>query len=155
MNDRQTHTIPESGELPEKIAFYLGYKNANEFRAELSKIRKEVAKFYNSVVQTDEESKEKLKINYKDQVRARNNYEFLRTGKSLLGTKQFDSRTIEAFEKISKRLNDYLSKSSDPDFVLENFAKIIRTVPLPKIWYDEFTDEKFFNLFLTMCEFSS
>lgn len=154
MNDRQTHTIPESGELPEKIAFYLGYKNANEFRAELNKIRKEVAKFYNSVVQTDEESNEKFKINYKDQLRAKNNYEFLRTGKSLLGTKQFDSRTIEAFEKINKRLNDYLSKSTDPDLVLENFAKIIRTVPLPKIWYDEFSDEKFFKLFLTMCEFS-
>ncbi|AFH50101.1 Glutamine synthetase adenylyltransferase [Ignavibacterium album JCM 16511] len=154
MNDRQTHSIPENGELLEKIAFYLGYKNSSEFKSELNKIRKQVTEFYKSVMQSEEESAQQVSINFKDKLRARNNIEFLRTGKSLLGTKQFDSRTTEAFEKISKQLNDYLSKSSDPDLVLENLARIIKTVPLPKIWYDEFSDEKFFRLFLMMCEFS-
>lgn len=154
MNDRQTHSIPESGELLEKISFYLGYKNSSEFKSELNKIRKEVAEFYKSIIQNNEDSVKQPIINYKDKQRASNNYEFLRTGKSLLGTKQFDSRTTESFEKISKLLNEYLSKSSDPDLVLENLAKIIKTVPLPKIWYNEFSDEKFFRLFLTMCEFS-
>lgn len=154
MNDRQTHSIPESGELPEKIAFYLGYKNSAEFKSELNKIRKEVAKFYKSVIQSENSEIKKIIIKYKDELRAKNNFEFLRTGRSLFGTKQFDSRTTEAFEKVRDRLNDYLSKSSDPDLVLENFAKIMKTVPLPKIWYDEFSDEKFLKLFLSMCEYS-
>jgi glutamate-ammonia-ligase adenylyltransferase len=38
--------------------------------------------------------------------------------------------------------------------VLENFAKIIRSVPLPKIWYEEFQNKKFFDFFLRMCEYS-
>ncbi|MBI5661192.1 MAG: hypothetical protein HZC46_03495 [Ignavibacterium album] len=154
MNDRQTHTIPESGELPEKIAYYFGNKNSEEFKSELNKIRKEVAKFYKSVIQSEDDQIRKLVIKYKDDLRAKNNYQFLRTGKALLGTKQFDGRTTESFEKISKQLDQYLSASSDPDLVLENFAKIMKTVPLPKIWYDEFADEKFFKLFLTMCEYS-
>lgn len=154
MNDRQTHNIPESGELPEKIAFYLGYKNSEEFKTDLNKIRKKVAAFYNSVIQSEKETQNLIAVNFKDKKRSENNYEFLRTGRSLLGTKEFDSRTTEAFERITTQLNEYLIKSSDPDLVLENFARIIKTVPLPKIWYDEFSDEKFFRIFLSVCEFS-
>ncbi len=154
MNDRQTHSIPESGELPEKLAYYLGYKNSAEFKSELKELREKVSGFFKSVIQTEDLLTGQITITYRDNQRAKNNYEFLRTGRSLFGTRQFDSRTTQAFEKIRSQLNHYLSKSSDPDLILENFAKIIKTVPLPKIWYDEFYDEKFFRLFLTMCEYS-
>lgn len=154
MNDRQTHSIPESGELLAKIAFYLGYKNSEEFKTELSTIRKKVAEFYKSLTQLEEGKTSGLIIKYKDNTRAKNNIEFLRTGRSLLGTKQFDNKTIEAFEKINDQLLQYLSTSIDPDLVLENFAKIMRLVPLPKIWYEEFQNQKFFDFFLRMCEYS-
>ncbi len=155
MNDRQTHSIPESGELPVKISHYLGYKTSDDFKSDLNIIRDKVLDFYHSVMQQNEDSETTdFVVHYKDEQRAKNNYEFLRTGKSLLGTKQFDSKTTESFESISSSLNEYLATAVDPDLVLENFAKIIKSVPLPKIWYDEFSDEKFFRLFLKMCEYS-
>lgn len=152
MNDRQTHSIPESGELLAKIAYYLGYENSDKFKAELSTIRKKVAEFYQSLTQLEEEKTSELIINYRNNTRAKNNLEFLRTGRSLLGTKQYDSKTTEAFEKINNQLLQYLSASIDPDLVLENFVKIMRLVPMPKIWYEEFQNQKFFNFFLRMCE---
>lgn len=152
MNDRQTHSIPESGELLAKIAYYLGYENSDKFKTELNTIRKKVADFYQSLTQLEEEKTSELIINFRDNTRTKNNLEFLRTGRSLLGTKQFDSKTTEAFEKINNQLLQYLSASIDPDVVLENFVKIMRLVPLPKIWYEEFQNQKFFNLFLRMCE---
>lgn len=152
MNDRQTHSIPESGELLAKIAYYLGYENSDKFKADLNTIRNKVAEFYNSITQFEEGKTSELIINYRDNTRAKNNLEFLRTGRSLLGTKQFDSKTTEAFEKINNQLLQYLSASIDPDLVLENFVKIMRLVPMPKIWYEEFQNQKFFNFFLRMCE---
>jgi glutamate-ammonia-ligase adenylyltransferase len=154
MNDRQTHSIPESGELLSKIAHYLGYKNSNEFKNEIDGLRKKVAQFYKSIMQQDDEKDSDIKILFSDKTRAKNNLEYLRTGRSLLGTKQFDSKTTDAFEKINHQLTEYLSNCTDPDLVLENFAKIIRLVPLPKIWYEEFQNKKFFDFFLRMCEYS-
>lgn len=152
MNDRQTHSIPEGGELLAKIAFYFGYENSDKFKTELITIRKKVAEFYKSLTQLEEGKTSELIINYRDNTRSKNNLEFLRTGRSLLGTKQFDSKTTEAFEKINNQLLQYLSASIDPDLVLENFVKIMRLVPLPKIWYEEFQNQKFFNFFLRVCE---
>ncbi|MEJ5262139.1 MAG: hypothetical protein WHT45_05625 [Ignavibacterium sp.] len=154
MNDRQTHSIPESGELLAKIAFYLGYKNSNEFKTELNAVREKVAEFYKSLTQLEEGNVPEIHIKFRDNTRAKNNLEFLRTGRSLFGTKQFESKTIEAFERINEQLLQYLSASIDPDLVLENFVKIMRLVPLPKIWYEEFQNQKFFKFFLKMCEHS-
>jgi len=50
MNNTQTHTIPESGEIAEKLSFYLGFKSLNEFKEKVKDLRKEVRSIYNSVV---------------------------------------------------------------------------------------------------------
>lgn len=154
MNDRQTHTIPESGELAEKIAFYLGYNSSLEFREKLNETKNKIVAFYRSIFQTEIDEQYETDMEFKDKTRAKNNLEFLRTGRSILGTKLFDSRTASSFESIYPTLIEYLKKSLDPDLVLENFAKIIRIVPLPKLWYEEFENKKFFELFLKICEYS-
>ena len=45
-----------------------------------------------------------------------------------------------------------LAASIDPDIILENFARIIRNANFPQIWFDQFSDNKFFQLFLNICE---
>ena len=50
MNNTQTHTIPESGEIAEKLSFYLGFKDLNEFKEKIKGYREQVRAIYNSVV---------------------------------------------------------------------------------------------------------
>lgn len=155
MNDQQTHTLPTEGEITEKIAFYLGFQNIKSFKEKIEFYRLQVRNIFNSIVEIKKYNIKTTsieKISFADKKRAENNIEFLRTGKSILNKKSFDNRTVNAFENIEGKLYDFLSNSVDPDLVLENFARVIRTANFPKIWFDEFKDEKFFNLFLTLCE---
>ena len=155
MNDQQTHTIPEEGELAEKLSHFLGFNNLQSFKQQLKHNKDSVQNIFDSIM----ESKNNIptfslldEINFADKNRAYKNLEFLRTGKSLLEKKQFDTRTIILFEKIEEQLLQFLSKSSDPDIVLENFARVIKYDNFPQIWYFEFSDKEFFNLFLLICE---
>src|SRR5690606_9930895 len=93
-------------------------------------------------------------INFSDRNRALSNHTFLRNGKGVLGTKKFDNSTTGLFDSLQPELINYLQHSVDPDKVLENFARFVRSSNLPNIWYREFTDDKFFILFLKICEFS-
>lgn len=157
MNDKQTHLIPADGELAEKLSYYLGFKSLKSFRTSIDKTRKEVKVFFDSVFGTESNTiKPKLidELSFLDSKRAKQNLTYLQTGKSILEKKLFDLRTIEAFQKIEPTLKNYLLKSSDPDLVLENFVRVIRNAHYPQIWYEEFLDDKIFNLFLHLCEFS-
>ncbi len=158
MNDLQTHEIPKSLEFVEKIAAYLKLKNASEFKHMMATYRKNVRSFFESLtIQNQKEIDEMSILNnlsFIDKNRAEKNIKFLKQGTGLLGQKEFDSRTINLFDKIEPALLKYLSQATDPDRVLENFVKIIRSVKFPSIWYTEFANEKFFISFLTICEFS-
>ncbi len=157
MNDQQTHTVPESGEIVEKIAHYLKFKDLESFKIHIKKSKNTVQKIFNSIMESEESASlydQFDEIDFTDQTRARKNLEFLRTGKSLFDKKQFDSRAFNSFEKLEAPLFKFLSDSTDPDLVLENFVRVIKYASFPKIWYDEFSDENFFSLFLQLCEHS-
>ncbi len=158
MNDAQTHTIPNEGEIPEKLSKYLGYNNSLEFLQSVSDIRKLVLQIYHSIMGIDYEVKDNVlnfeNINFTNRKQAESDISFLYEGKGLLGQKDFDKNCSELFEKIIPVLNDYLSNSLDPDKVLRNFARVIRSSKFPSIWYREFSDAVFFNSFLKLCEFS-
>ena len=93
-------------------------------------------------------------ITFNNQTRAYNNLQFLREGTSPWGEKQFDKNSIDNFQKIEPQLLTYLERSYNPDKVLQNFIRVIRGTSFPSIWYKEFENKKFFNSFLTLCEFS-
>ncbi len=155
MNDRQTHVLPDHGEISEKLAYYLGYNDLKSLKNKIEQLRIDVRNVFNSIVGIESKnitSQYAKEIFYADKKKSQGNIEFLKTGKSLLNKKSFDNRTVSAFEKIEKKLYDFLSDSIDPDLLLENFARVIRTANFPKIWYDEFRDSKFFELFLSVCE---
>lgn len=155
MNDLQTHTIPADGELAEKLAHFLKFNDLKSFKELLKDCKENVQSIYNSIVgiSASEETKNVFdRINFIDFKRAKSNFDFLRSGKSLFDKKQFDNRTTTAFEKIENELYNFLNDSIDPDLILENFVRIIRNAHFPKIWYEEFLDDKFFKLFLTLCE---
>ncbi|MFO7525857.1 MAG: hypothetical protein R6W68_10410 [Ignavibacteriaceae bacterium] len=156
MNNAQTHTIPESGELPEKISHYLGFKTSAEFRHKLKYYRKAVLEIYHSITGADEIKSDSdfNRINFSDKKRALDNYNFLQYGKGIFGSKKFDNTTTLLFENIINDLFRYLEKSISPDLVIENFVRIIRSATFPKIWYKEFEDKNYFKLFLLLCEFS-
>lgn len=155
MNDQQTHDIPDSGETAEKLSHFTGFKNLSQFKKIISDSKEKVNSVYQTIfaqsaaaaVNNNPET-----VNYSDDKRAGNNIEYLRTGKGLLEKKLFDSRTIASFEKIEPKLIRYLTNSVQPDIVLENLVRIIRSAKFPQIWYDEFQDEKFFNLTLLLCD---
>jgi glutamate-ammonia-ligase adenylyltransferase len=158
MNDSQTHTIPQEGELLHRLSFFLGYKNSVEFRHAVSENRKSVLKIYNSIIGIKYGSGKKddriTKIKFRNKTRAFDNLQFLLKGKGLSGQKQFDKNSTNNFHKIEPSLIKYLEHSYDPDKVLQNFVRVIRGASFPSIWYKEFENNKFFNLFLQLCEFS-
>ena len=157
MNDTQTHSIPPEGELRDKLSFYLNFDKTKDFLEKVESNLKKVAAIYNSITGTNKNDRayaESININYSNPLTAEKDIAYLREGKSLLGHKEFDSRSIEAFDKINNSLLNYLKNSINPDNVLKNFVRVIRFAKFPSIWYEEFRDNSFFESFLTICEFS-
>lgn len=159
MNDKQTHTIPSKGEILEKLSAYLNFKDHTKFNQEVSKKRKMVRNIFDSIAGEEKHDKKEIKsefvkIIFENPQKAQKDFEFLREGKGLLGQKQFDQKTIGAFIEIEGALIAYLKKSLNPGLVLQNFVRIIKNSSFPSIWYKEFTDKKFFGIFLNLCEFS-
>lgn len=157
MNDTQTHEIPASGETPHKLARFLKFKNLEIFREDLSKKRTAVRKIYNSITGSDEEQIEKddlSTVKFKDIKKAKNNYNYLKTGKGLFDQKEFDSITIEKFRTIEEDIEAYLKKCLNPDLILENLVRTIRSATFKSMIYAEFQNKKFLNDYLKICEFS-
>ncbi len=158
MNDSQTHTIPAEGETLEKLGTFLGFKNSHEFKRNVFEHRKSVQKIYDSIMGTKSSSVKKLgttdDINFKNKTKASANLQFLREGKGLLGQKQFDKSCTENFTRIEPSLIEYLRTSTNPDQVLQNFVRVTRNSSLPSVWYKEFQDNKMFESFLKLAEFS-
>ncbi len=158
MNDRQTHVIPSSGEIAEKISFFLGYKNLSAFKRDIRKRRNDIRKIYNSILseettQPDPGSRFN-EIKFEDASRAEKDFRFLREGKSIFGERTFDIKSIESFNKIEQALIEYLIKAVNPDKLLSNFVRVIKYAGFPSIWYNELQDDKFRKYFLNICEFS-
>ncbi|MHB8853474.1 MAG: [protein-PII] uridylyltransferase family protein [Ignavibacteriaceae bacterium] len=158
MNDSQTHTIPATGEILEKLCAFLDFQDPSHFRTEVAWKRKEVIKIYNSIMGIDVEKKMKSEIlpqwNFANKNQAAKDFSFLREGKGLLGQKQFDKNASTLFEAIEPELIKYLERAINPDRALQNFVRVIRSSNLPSIWYRELNDKFFFNSFLKLCEYS-
>ena len=156
MNDKQTHLIPESGELLENLSFFLQYKSIIEFKKDLSIKRTQVKKIFSSIMDKKEDRKDSIvkKIKFENRKRAENNLLFLSEGKGVLGIRQFDKNSIDFFQNIEPFLIKYLESSTRSDNILQNFARIMKNIPFPSLWYREFSHKKFFYSFLKLCEFS-
>jgi len=156
MNNTQTHTIPESGEIAEKLSHYLGFKSLNEFKEKVKDYRKQVREIYNSVVGESKKNTDKNKIfsqiKFTNPQRAVSDISFLREGKGLTVSRKFDKSALEAFSRIEEKVFEYLLSADDPDLCLSNFVRVIKQADFPSIWYNEFTDNNFLNIFLKLCE---
>ncbi len=152
MNDKQTHLIPGPGELLEKLAFWMGYTSANEFRLDVAARQSEVKKIFNSIMGETEKKDTLLdELKFSNPQRAESDLLFLREGKGILGQRQFDKKSIESFQNIEPFLLDYLGTCFRPDKVLQNFVRVIKNISFPSQWYREFSDKVFFRLFLDLC----
>ncbi len=128
MNNTQTHTIPESGEIAEKLSFYLGFKDLNEFKEKIKEYREQVRAIYNSVVGESKKVSGKKKfftqIKFANPQRAANDISFLREGKGLTISRKFDKKSFEAFSRIEENIYEYLLNADDPDLCLSNFVEL-------------------------------
>jgi glutamate-ammonia-ligase adenylyltransferase len=157
MNDKQTHSLPQSKEHLNKLSKFLGFNSDEDLVNAIDKYRTSVRVIYESIIGKDNEGGETdifSSIKFDDPKQANSNQKFLSLGLSLLGEKQFDKSTIKLFQKIEPVLMTYLSGSIAPDIVLTNFVKVIRNSKFPSVWYKAFEDEQFFNSFLRTCELS-
>ncbi len=158
MNNTQTHTIPENGEIAEKLRHYLGFKSINEFKQKVKDHRNKVRDIYNSIVGGKQKSKSGNKIfsqiKFVNAQKAANDISFLREGKGFTISRKFDKSALESFGKIEEKVYKYLMNSDDPDLCLSNFVRVIKQADFPSIWYNEFTDENFLKIFLQICEYS-
>ena len=158
MNNTQTHTIPESGEIAEKLSLFLGFKNPDEFKEKIKENRKMVKKIYNSIVGENKKIKNEDKafshIKFVNPQRAGIDISFLREGKGLTVNRKFDKSALEAFGKIEENFYKYLQDAYDPDLCLSNLTRVIKQADFPSIWYNEFKDENFLKIFLQLCESS-
>ncbi|KAF0151962.1 MAG: (Glutamate--ammonia-ligase) adenylyltransferase [Ignavibacteria bacterium] len=156
MNDTQTHRIPDNPEMINKLVVYLRLDSAEIFRIKLDSYRKSVRGIYNNILKANDtlSDLEKQKAVFKEASKAEKNLQYLRSGQGIIERKEFDTRTIQLFNSIEQNLNSYLTKCYDPDKVVDNFTRVIRTTKFPSIWYSEFTNKKFFFRFLSLCEYS-
>lgn len=159
MNDTQTHSIPEKGEITEKLAVYLGYETPEILLHELDTLKQKVRKIYESITGTEsahDSGKQPFSaVSFTDKKGAARNILFLGEGKGLTMKKEFDSRTTEAFHRITPVLEKYLESSGNPDLVLSNFARIMQFAGLPSVYYDVFEDSPvLFTDFLKLTEIS-
>lgn len=157
MNDKQTHIIPSAGEMLDKITSYLGFKDIKHFKDELNKNRHAVSRIYNAIMGKEVKVKSKndlSEINFDNKKKAIQDFTFLREGKGLLGQKEFDERTISAFQMIEPEIILYLRKAINPDSTLQNFVRVVKNSNFPQVFYKELCDKKFLKSFLTICEYS-
>jgi glutamate-ammonia-ligase adenylyltransferase len=157
MNDIQTHSIPDKGEILEKLSSFLSFKNNAEFKRSVKIHRSKVEKIFNSITGSESNkvpSSPERKINFSNKSKALQNLRYLSEGTGLLGRKSADKSSILAFQKVEPDLIKYLKKSSQTDLVLQNFVRIIKEAAFPSIWYNSFNDKVFFKSFLTLIEFS-
>ena len=157
MNDSQTHVIPSDGDTLKKLSAYLNFESITKFKNEVNRRRKIVRNIYNSIlVEKKSNIKSKTQIStiaFENIKKANDDLQYLREGKGLLRYREFDQKSISAFQKIEPVLIEYLRTSLNPDLVLKNFVRIIRYITFPSLWYNEFLDKKFFRFFLNMCEY--
>ena len=158
MNDSQTHIVPDGGVILEKLSAYLNFPSVSKFKNEVAKNRKSVRNIYNSIMGESpglkSNSLDTSLIRFEDRNKAEADLLYLQEGKGLLGRKEFDQKTIAAFQKLEPILMNYLKNSVNPNLILKNFVRVIRFITFPSIWYKEFPDKKFFLAFLNICEYS-
>lgn len=158
MNDLQTHSIPIEGELLEKLSVHLGFISTNSFVKKVEATKKEVQKFYASILEEDVNSVssdiEETVINYEDKQRAQRNILFLREGKGILEQRSFDNRTMNLFAEIELPLTEYLVKAGNPDGTLNNLVRIIKASKFPSLWYEACRNKSFLTALLKVAEFS-
>lgn len=154
MNNTQTHLLPQSGELLEKIQFFLGYSDSNSFIQDVNERKSFNASFFKQIVNPSDIENEFDKIQFSDKRKAQLNYNFLSTGVGLINSKKFDEATTISFIKISDELIDYLRKAINPDLTLDNFVKLTKSFSIPKYWYDTLRENKLLELTLIICEHS-
>ena len=156
MNNSQTHTIPESGEIAEKLSSYLDFDELDAFKKKIKESREKVRAIFNSVVGEEKtissEYKNFEKINFSNPQRAISDLKFLREGKGLTLSHKFDKKSVDSFRQIEENIFEYLTKAHDPDLCLSNFVRVIKKADFPSIWYNEFNDKNFLNIFLNICE---
>lgn len=151
MNDRQTHKIPDEGELLDGLVSFCGFTKPKLFFEKVSANKNEVTNFYKTVF--SESNEDKLNIEevvfeiFEDKTRARKNWNYLKEGIGLLGKREFDNYALSAFANISPMILDELKKIKSKDLYLENFARIIRGAKLPSIWYESLSDKIMFEAF--------
>ncbi len=156
MNNTQTHDIPPEGELLNKLASFLNYDNSNLLLKSISEKRKKVRDVYESIMNIDgnndkANNKSLKEIGFSNYDKAEKSFEFLRTGKGVLQQKEFSINTINAFSEIEQVILDRLKTIPNPDRALDNYVKVINSLKLIGIWYNEFKDENFHRDFLNIC----
>lgn len=128
----------------------------NEFKENVKVFRKQVRDIYNSIVgeseKTKDENKILTKIKFTNPQKASKDISFLREGKGLTVSRKFDKSALESFNKIENNFYEYLLNADDPDLCVSNFVRVIKQADFPSIWYNEFTDENFLQIFLQLCE---
>jgi glutamate-ammonia-ligase adenylyltransferase len=158
MNDTQTHVIPDDKEMLNKLANYCGLKSEKMFGIYLKKCKKNVRKFYESVIFEEEPDQQKENnidsIKFTNPNRALTNLSYLEYGTGLIQQKQFDSITTENFNKFSGNLLTYLAAAEVPDLILENLAKIVHSTRFISSFYRELKDNQLLRGILKICETS-
>jgi len=155
MNNFQTHLIPESSEVLEKLSYVLDYPDSNIFLKEVNDRRSFNASFFNQIVNPNNSKSSFDKIKFADKKKAYTNFNYLSTGTGLINTKKFDEPTVISFNQISESIISYLDRSKNPDKTLDNFTKIIKSSSLPIFWFDNLNDVELLNLTLKICERST
>ncbi len=152
MNNFQTHSIPESTELLEKLSFKLGYSDTNTFLQDIHGRKSFNAAFFNGIVNNDNATSNLEKVVFSDRAKALINFNYLNTGYISTNQKKFDEPTVNSFNSISDSIIFFVEKSKNPDQALDNFTKLVKSHPFPKSFFDILNDSKLLKLTLTICE---
>lgn len=170
MLNTQTHEIPGNTNELAALAKRVGLATADELQKKSALHLAAVRKIFESVLIADsvptkanlqtiiEGNPENEAIgavlagyNFRDTRKAAKNLRTIMSVRMLGETREFDSRTRDAFREIAEELLTAIARTPSPDMTLQNFAFIVNAHPFPDQLYKQMREANYRRLLVTVC----
>lgn len=152
-NDQQVHIISQNQEIVNRLARYCNY-TTEQFFEKYFYVLENTSKCLHTILGNNKiASKKDVKINFADLKKAQNNLFIIE--QSLNGVTWFSAfgKKEDLIEKVFYNIKIAISKTGNPDKVLENLTKMFTNSNINQV-LTQLINEIFFNAFIKIAEYS-
>jgi [glutamine synthetase] adenylyltransferase / [glutamine synthetase]-adenylyl-L-tyrosine phosphorylase len=134
--EQQTHTVPEAGEALQRLAWSLNFESESEFSSRLHEQMRDVRAIFNRVVQETASPNDVALVEskiFRDEAHAAKTFGQL--GRGAAGF-HVAPRTRQIFRKLRPLLLNWLARTADPDWTLNQFVRFVEAYGLRSLLFD-------------------